>query len=683
VAAFPTVSVVDNCNRTESPINNSGLWDTTKAGFGGSDGKLKTNGTVALGDGSQSFEASFSAASYGPDTECYCDVPALAASGSETVGFYLRTANGGTASATGYEVEFDNAATLNIKVWKATNSTTFQQLGSSQTQTISANDSLGARIVGNTIEVWYKASGGSWTMIYSVTDSTYTAAGPIAVETQGTTANFDNFGFGTAILAAGSAILRITNKKVGPNALRRNFHRLYRVPSSPLNQTYQQSLTADLTFVGSASKQTSVPLAGVLSFTGAISRFTSYVLTGVLSFAGSFVKTTSRSFTGSLSFTGAMVKIRNVLLTGALSFTGSISRVTSHGMTGALSFTGGLTKLTQRSLVAAALSFTGTFSRTFTHLQALTGSLNFTGTFTKLPQKNMTAGLSFTGALTKLTRRTLTGAILSFTGGISKMTLKGSFLGQLLWTDGIFQPLGGSDPILGVLQKTTLKNLTGGLSFTGALSRRISHAFTAVLSFTGNMVKTTKRSLTGGLSFTGAFSRTFTHLQALTASLGFSGSVSRVTLKQLTAGLSFTGATSKLTSHAFTAALSFAGSLRKTSLRSFTAGLSFTGSPIQKIVLRPISASISFSGVFTKRISRSLTGGLSFTGTFTKTTQKNLTASISFIGQVSTNYIHQLQHITLYVIGAPVRGWTATLTARQWVKGLIKRGWRRIDELRH
>ena len=65
---------------------------------------------------------------------------------------------------------------------------------------MSAGDSIGMSMVGSTITVYYKASGGSWTSLGTRTDSTYTAAGRLQLgqwlSSSGVASTIDNFGGG-------------------------------------------------------------------------------------------------------------------------------------------------------------------------------------------------------------------------------------------------------------------------------------------------------------------------------------------------------------------------------------------------------------------------------------------------------------------------------------------------------
>jgi hypothetical protein len=85
----------------------------------------------------------------------------------------------------------------NIYVYKMTN-WAYTQLGATIAQTMANGASLGVRMIGSTIDVYYKAPAGSWTLIGTRSDSTYSAAGKVGVQFFDSTSHrLDDFGAGT------------------------------------------------------------------------------------------------------------------------------------------------------------------------------------------------------------------------------------------------------------------------------------------------------------------------------------------------------------------------------------------------------------------------------------------------------------------------------------------------------
>jgi hypothetical protein len=205
----------------------------------------------------------------------------------------------------------------------------------------------------------------------------------------------------------------------------------------------------------------------------------------------------------------------------------------------------------------------------------------------------------------------------------------------------------------GAFSKRDNKALTGGLSFSGAFSKRGNKALTGGLSFVGAFTKRTNKPFTGGLTFSGALGATRTVLKALTGGLSFVGSLVKQTNKPFVGGITPTGAFSKRTNKAFagsitpsgvlsaartfvkalTGGLSFAGSLVKRTNKPFAGGITPTGA-FSKRTNKAFTAGLTFSGAFSKRARKSFTGGLSFTGSLAKRTSKALAGGLSFTGSL-------------------------------------------------
>ena len=108
--------------------------------------------------------------------------------------------------------------------------------------------------------------------------------------------------------------------------------------------------------------------------------------------------------------------------------------------------------------------------------------------------------------------------------------------------------------------------------------------------------------------------------------------------QNLTASLSFTGGFTKATCYHLTAGLSFAGSLAFKTGKLLTAGLSFTGAQTHA-VSKLMTAVLSFTGALPRAVAYHLTAALSFTGSLTKRTARTLTAALSFTGSMSATIV--------------------------------------------
>jgi hypothetical protein len=183
--AFPLTGVLDNFNRAdENPI--AGLWS----------GPVKTLPLLLVGNQASSsapqgtLGASYYNGQLAADMEAFVTVAVAPVSPNRT-GVYVRVQNpGGTYG--GYL--FAYRASINGFQFIRDDNATFTILGANVTQTVSAGDSIGLRIVGSTLTGFYKPAGGAWTVIGQRTDSTYSGPGYIGLATSDTASRLDDFG---------------------------------------------------------------------------------------------------------------------------------------------------------------------------------------------------------------------------------------------------------------------------------------------------------------------------------------------------------------------------------------------------------------------------------------------------------------------------------------------------------
>lgn len=243
--------------------------------------------------------------------------------------------------------------------------------------------------------------------------------------------------------------------------------------------------------------------------------------------------------------------------------------------------------------------------------KALTGALSFLGS---LASSLTSAGNHFTQALS---------GGLSFTGGLIKRVNK--FLSASL-------------PFTGAFSKQVARVLTAGNSFAGGFLKTISIPVSAGLSFTGNLAQSIIKhvNLTSVLSFTGGMTKSV--VMPFTATLSFTGRISKAASRAMTSGLTVAGSVKKTISKVYTAGISFIGNLvvSTTHLVNLTGGVTFTGA-FHKATTVVTSASSSFTGAFSRVVSylMQLTGALSASGSFKKSISRALTSTITFAGNMA------------------------------------------------
>ncbi len=81
-----------------------------------------------------------------------------------------------------------------ITLYRQGSGGTLTSLGTSS-QTLGAGDSVGVQSIGTTINVWYRPSGGSWSLVITATDSTFTSGSP-GMRTRTSSGLLDNFAAG-------------------------------------------------------------------------------------------------------------------------------------------------------------------------------------------------------------------------------------------------------------------------------------------------------------------------------------------------------------------------------------------------------------------------------------------------------------------------------------------------------
>jgi len=195
--AFGATSVLDDFNRANGAVGAS--WSKIWSG----DTALTIISNAVANDGSASWSnGGWNVATFGADCEVYLTLTTTNPSGFN---LYARMSALNTAGGpNGYRLSYNGDGTWNIQREDAGSQTT---IGTANiARTIANGDAVGLEIVGSTLTFYYKASGGSWASVTTRTDSTYSAAGYIGLEFQGSTWRGDNFGGGTLAAATSTQL---------------------------------------------------------------------------------------------------------------------------------------------------------------------------------------------------------------------------------------------------------------------------------------------------------------------------------------------------------------------------------------------------------------------------------------------------------------------------------------------
>lgn len=181
--AFPTTPILDSFTRGDQTGLGSGWTGTLWTGE--TDLDIVSNQAKSAASWRSSYR---SAAPFGPDCEAYCTWQ------GQRVFLNLRMVQIGAGTMDGYQVGV--TAALDGFVFYRVDNESGTQLGAAVTQALTAGDSFGVQIIGSTIYLYYKLAAGSWSLIGTRTDSTYTAPGYIGIEAN-LNAIIDDFGGGT------------------------------------------------------------------------------------------------------------------------------------------------------------------------------------------------------------------------------------------------------------------------------------------------------------------------------------------------------------------------------------------------------------------------------------------------------------------------------------------------------
>ncbi len=185
---FPLTPILDTMTRA----NSTGIGNTSWTLFSGSM-NIVSNYAIPV-NASANNRYYWNASTFGQDEEAYMTI-ANKGSNSDTAILYARYDVG---AGTGYKLQANTGANTLVLY-------TVQPSGQVQidtvSQTITTGDSFGMSLVGSTIKTWYKVGAGAWATIKTTTDSSYSTAGTVSINSftgSGTPdIHFTNVGGGT------------------------------------------------------------------------------------------------------------------------------------------------------------------------------------------------------------------------------------------------------------------------------------------------------------------------------------------------------------------------------------------------------------------------------------------------------------------------------------------------------
>ncbi|HWE10859.1 MAG TPA: Ig-like domain repeat protein [Solirubrobacteraceae bacterium] len=184
---FPTTPILDTFSQSAGPLSSN--WQSPGLQDAGTVSVAASGQTISSGGAASAI---WKATSFGANQEAYLTVPVLPAAGH-----YFQVA-GRVSSLTGSTVSmYFLQVTPSKNLWdlrKKLNGASSTSMGTF-TAPFAAGDSAGLQLNGSTITAWHE-SGGSWTSVGSVTDTSITAGGYVVFTLGDTTIRGGAFGGG-------------------------------------------------------------------------------------------------------------------------------------------------------------------------------------------------------------------------------------------------------------------------------------------------------------------------------------------------------------------------------------------------------------------------------------------------------------------------------------------------------
>lgn len=202
---FPTTAVLDNFTRgDQTPLGSGWVVETDASGL-----SVISNECGSLNTSFQANEAWDT--SYGPDSEVYAKVSNVNATSSAILA--LRYSQ---STWNGYIISASPAGSGSVTLKRLDGGA--GTILATYSQAVSDGDSIGMRMVGSNLTAAYKSGAGAWTSLGSVTDTTYSTAGKLAISMDVSDIRIDDFGGGTYQSGTGNISITTTSLANGTNS---------------------------------------------------------------------------------------------------------------------------------------------------------------------------------------------------------------------------------------------------------------------------------------------------------------------------------------------------------------------------------------------------------------------------------------------------------------------------------
>ena len=186
----PLTPIIDNCNRTEADLDNSGLWsqkiNSAQAGT------MEANGTVCKSVANNSSTVYTTTTTYAINSEAYVEIGAPGSTG--LIDWYIRLSDAGTTGPDGIGAEIDRAANT-MRLVRNDNGI-HNTIGPAVTQAVAATDIVLLRGIGANISLIYCPLGINCVLKASAVEPAYQQVGRVGFGTNNTGITINAFGAG-------------------------------------------------------------------------------------------------------------------------------------------------------------------------------------------------------------------------------------------------------------------------------------------------------------------------------------------------------------------------------------------------------------------------------------------------------------------------------------------------------
>jgi hypothetical protein len=187
---FDSLTIIDNCNRTEDPLSHGGQW--TQPVFTSHTSALEATGNFCRRNATGgSASAWWNVATFGPNVAISMTGVDTTTSTQGVFDFYLTFQNPGTSLVDGYVCQFELVAE-EAAVYRVDHEAfTLLQGCPTLTASIDDGDGFACERIGSSLKAYIRRDG-VWIEECAATDVTYTSAGYIGVRANKTDTTFDN-----------------------------------------------------------------------------------------------------------------------------------------------------------------------------------------------------------------------------------------------------------------------------------------------------------------------------------------------------------------------------------------------------------------------------------------------------------------------------------------------------------